>query len=118
MVPIYKSGKKYDNYKPNFLLSPYSKIFESQVYERLNNFVLSNDVLHKKQYGFRKNSTTELAVNQIVDELTEADEKKLVNCSAFLDLAKTYNTVNHKILQIIMFIEQQKNTLKRFGLRT
>ena len=47
-------------------------------------------------------------MNQIVDELTEADEKKLVNCSAFLDLAKAYNTINHKILQIIMFIEQQK----------
>ena len=54
--------------------------------------------MHKKQYGFRKNSTSELAVNQIVDELTEAGEKKLFNCSVFLDLAKTFNTVNHKII--------------------
>ena len=65
--------------------------------ERLN-FFLSNYVWHKKQYGFRKNSTTELAENQIVDELTEAGEKKLVNCSVFLDLAIEFNTVNHKIL--------------------
>ena len=34
------------------------------------------DVLHEKQYGFRENSTTELAVNQIVDELIEAGQKK------------------------------------------
>ena len=37
-------------------------------------------------------------MNQIVDELTEAGEKKLVNCSVFLDLAKAFNTVNHEIL--------------------
>ena len=58
---------------------------------------LNNDAMYKKQYGFRKNSTTELAVNQIVDDLTEAGEKKLV-CSVFLILAKAFNTVNHKIL--------------------
>ena len=54
--------------------------------------------MHKKQNGFRKNSTTELAVNQIVDEFTEAGEKKLVNCSVFLDLGKAFNTVNNEIL--------------------
>ena len=49
-------------------------------------------------YGFRKNSTTELAVNKTVEELIEAGEKKLVNCSVFLELAKTFNNVIHKIL--------------------
>ena len=33
-----------------------------------------------------------------MDELTEAGEKKLVNCSVFLDLAKAFNMFNHKIL--------------------
>ena len=66
--------------------------------ERLKKFFLLNEVLHEKQYGFRENSTTELAVNQIVDELIEAGERKLINCSVFLDLAKAFNTVNHKIL--------------------
>ena len=58
-----------------------------------------NEVLHEKPYGFRKNSTTKLTVNQIVDELIEAGEKKLKNCSVFLDLAKAFNMVaNHYIL--------------------
>ena len=65
--------------------------------ERLSSYYLSNDLLYCKQYGFRKNSTTELAVNQIVEELIEAGENKKVNCSVFLDLAKAFNTVNHKI---------------------
>ena len=37
-------------------------------------------------------------MNQIVDELTEAGERELLNCSGFLDLAKAFNTVNHEIL--------------------
>ena len=38
VVPIYKNGKKNDvnNYRPISLLSPFSKIFESLVCERLN----------------------------------------------------------------------------------
>ena len=100
VVPIYKNGKKNDvnNCRPISLLSPFSKIFESLVCERLNSYFMANDLLHCKQYRFRKNSMTELAVNQIVEELIEAGEKKLVNCSVFLDLAKAFNTVNHKIL--------------------
>ena len=66
--------------------------------ERLKKIFLLNEVLHRKQYGFRENSTTKLTMNQIVDELIEAGEKKLINCSVFLDLAKAFNTVNHNIL--------------------
>ena len=57
-----------------------------------------NKVLHEKQYGFRENSTTELIVNQVVDELIEADKKKLIIFSVFLELAKAFNTFNHNIL--------------------
>ena len=31
-------------------------------------------------------------------KLIEAGEKKLINCSVFLDLAIAFNTVNHKVL--------------------
>ena len=36
--------------------------------QEIEKLFLLNEVLHKKQYGFRENSTTELAVNQIVDD--------------------------------------------------
>ena len=35
-----------------------------------------DEVLHEKQYGFRENITIELTVNQVVDKLIEAGEKK------------------------------------------
>ena len=44
-----------------------------------------------KLYVFRKNSTKR-EVNQIVEELVETGKK---NCK--LDLAKAFNTINHKI---------------------
>ena len=33
-----------------------------------------------------------------MDELTEAGQKKLINCSVFLDLAKAFYIVNHEII--------------------
>ena len=74
VMPIYKNDKKFDvnNYRLISLLSPFSKIFEPLVCERLNSYFVANDLLHCKQNGFRKISTTELAVNQIVEELIEA----------------------------------------------
>ena len=37
-------------------------------------------------------------MNQIADELIESGEKKLINFFVVLDLAKAFNTVNHKTL--------------------
>ena len=50
------------------------------------------------QYGFRKNSSTELAVTQIVDDVIDVMENSSIQCSVFLDLAKAFNTVNHDVL--------------------
>ena len=100
VVPIFKKGCKTNpnNYRPISLLSPFAKIFENHIYLNLNSFFNKNNVLHKLQYGFRKNSSTELAVTQIVDEIVKTIEKKSILCSIFLDLAKAFNTVNHEIL--------------------
>ena len=47
-------------------------------------------------------------MNQVVDDLVEAGEKKLKICSVFFDLAKAFNTVNHSILI---------STLKSFNIK-
>ena len=54
--------------------------------------------MYHLQYGFRQGGSTELAVSDIIDDLTNSMENKLINCSVFLDLAKAFNTVNHQIL--------------------
>ena len=77
IIPIYKSGSKTvpKNYRPISLLSPFTKIFENYLYNELINFFNKHNTLYHLQYGFREGSSTELAVNQIVDEITNAIEK-------------------------------------------
>ena len=100
VIPIFKSGSRVltNNYHPISLLSPFAKIFESCIYNQLINFLNKNKTLYALQYGFREGSSTELAVSDIVDDLTSSIENRLINCSVFLDLAKAFNTVNHLIL--------------------
>ena len=68
------------------------------MYNELINFLNKHNVLYHLQYGFREGSSTELAVTQLIDEITNTIERKSINCTVFLDLAKAFNTVNHKIL--------------------
>ena len=63
----------------------------------IEKFFLLNEVLHEKRSGFRENSTTELTVNQIVDEFIKAGKKKLINCAVFLDFAEEFYTINYNI---------------------
>ena len=100
IIPIYKSGTKLDpkHWRPINLLSPFTKIYENYLYNELLNFLNKNNVLYNLQYGFREGSSTELAVTQIVDEISKTLDNNSINCTVFLDLAKAFNTVNHEIL--------------------
>ena len=72
----------------------------------------------KKEVGkpwFRENSTAKLTGNQIVDELIKADKKKIFTLFIFLNSAKAFNMVYHKILLIYSTIKKMS---KIFGPRT
>ena len=54
-------------------------------------------MFYKPQFGFRENYSTELAVAQVCNEIIENLENNKITCSIFLDLAKAFDTVDHKI---------------------
>ena len=115
IVPIYKSGSKLlpKNWRPIALLSPFTKNFENYLFNELINFFNKNKSLYHLQYGFREGSSTELAITQIVDEISLAMENKHIMCNVFLDLEKAFNTVNHSILlQKLERLGIRSNTLK------
>ncbi len=54
--------------------------------------------MHKHQYGFRKEHSTELAVLELRDRLIECLDNGEIQVSIFLDLSKAFDTLDHSIL--------------------
>ena len=52
----------------------------------------------ENQFGFRKNSSTTLAMNKIYDEILNNIDRGLYTCCIFLDLSKALDKVDHSIL--------------------
>lgn len=100
IIPIYKSGdpKNATNYRPISLISNLSKIFETLLKIRINSFLSTHNIINSHQFGFQKNKKTEDALKCVVDQLYEAIDNNKPCLTIFLDLAKAFDTVNHRIL--------------------
>ena len=101
VIPVYKKkGSKADptNYRPISLLSHFAKIFERVIYNLTLNFFNKHKILSRNQYGFRQNYSTILAMNEIHEKLLDNFEDGKITCTIFIDLAKAFDTVDHKIL--------------------
>ena len=100
IVPIFKNGDKkiVSNYRPISVLSSFSKIFEKIMYVRLENYLQTNSILHQSQYGFRKKMSTSMALLSLTEEISRSMDNKNFTIGVFIDLAKAFDTVNHKIL--------------------
>ncbi len=100
VIPIFKKGDKTlcSNYRPISLLPPLSKVFERHIHNNLTSFIKKNSILHRYQYGFRENHSTEMALAELCDLLASNMEENLITCTIFVDLCKAFDTVNHTIL--------------------
>ena len=56
ITPIYKKdyAELLENYRPISTLPIFGKLFEKIIYSRLYSFFVSQNLLHEKQFGFRK----------------------------------------------------------------
>ena len=99
VIPLYKNGSKQQpsNYRPISILSPFSKIFENIVLERLTKYLSKNNIL-KQQFGFRANHSTSHLLADVVSLLNKNTDIKKSTCLILLDLKKAFDTVDHKIV--------------------
>ena len=61
-------------------------------------FIDENNILTSFQFGFKANSSTELAITSFYDNLLNNINESKTSCSIFLDLRKAFNSVNNSIL--------------------
>ena len=100
VVPIFKSGDRnnLNNYRPIALLSIFSKLLETCVKNRLENYLEKNMILSKRQFGYRKNLGTEEALLHFTTEVYKSLDKNNITIAIFLDIAKAFDTISQDIL--------------------
>ena len=100
VIPLYKNDSPLtvSNYRPISLLPIFSKIFERLMYNRLISFINKYNIITPNQYGFQAQKSTELAINEICNNINNSFENKISAFCIFLDFSKAFDTVNHNIL--------------------
>jgi hypothetical protein len=100
VVPIYKKEdpESFGNYRPVSVLPCLSKVLERIVYNRSYDFLCKYDILYKKQYGFRTNHSTYMAVLDFINDIKNAIDKGMKTIGIFMDLSKAFDTIDHNIL--------------------
>jgi hypothetical protein len=100
VIPLLKKGKKSEisNFRPNSLLTYFSKIFEKVILNRLHDHVNNYNILAHEQYGFRNSSSMEAASYNLINNILDALQNKFTVGGVFCDLTKAFDCVNHTIL--------------------
>ena len=64
VIPVFKKGSQVSvsNYRPISLMSVFNKLLESLMFNRLTKYLDKQDILYKKQFGFRKKHSTDHAI--------------------------------------------------------
>ena len=100
VIPIHKGGstQEVNNFPPISLLSIFDKIMEKIMHKKLYHFLEENNILFKKQFGFKKNNLTVYALIDLMEKIKKSIDNGLYGCGIFIDLRKAFDTVNHDIL--------------------
>jgi hypothetical protein len=100
VVPIHKKAEKdlVSNYRPIAKVSTFSKILETCVREKLQNYLKHITFFPSKQYGFTSVKSTDMALFEHINKITDSIENNFTTVGVYLDLAKAFDTVNHQKL--------------------
>lgn len=100
VTPVYKKGSPKDpgNYRPISSLPIISKIFEKILFNQLSKYTETNSLLSKRQFGFRKNhSSDQMLMSLLQHWYSSIDNKKLI-CALSLDVKKAFDSISHPLL--------------------
>ena len=100
VIPVFRNGstQELNNYRSISLLSVFDKIIEKLMYSMLYNFLEQHEILYSRQFGFRKQKSTAYSLSDITEKIKASIDDEKYGCGIFIDLKKTFDTVNHSIL--------------------
>ena len=100
VIPLFKKGDKQNasNYRPISILLTISKILEKAVHTQFYAYLTENNLISPNQFGFKPKSSTVTAASQLSDKILHSMDNGCLSGATFLDLAKTFDNVNHTIL--------------------
>ena len=100
VTPIFKKGNstRITNNRPISVLPCFSKLLEHIMYNRLYKFLVENNILYQKQFGFQNAHSTEHAILELANQITDAFSQGKYTLGIFIDLPNAFDTVNHNIL--------------------
>jgi len=100
VVPLFKKNDKTEvgNYRPVSVLSVISKALEKVIFDQVEEYLSSNNLLYDFQSGFRKGFSTDTCLIHLSDYIRfQMDTGNLVGM-VLLELQKAFDTVDHGIL--------------------
>ena len=71
---------------------------EKLMFVRVLSFLDKENVIYKQQFGFTPKHSTTHSIISITEKIREALDKGKFSCEVFVDLQKTFDTVNHEVL--------------------
>ena len=100
VVTLFKADDPmlFNNYRPVILLYVLSKVFEKVMYSHLLYVFGDPEILYHKQFVFRKQLSTYMAIMILLDKLINSIENGEIIVGVYLDFSKAFDTVDHDTL--------------------
>lgn len=110
VIPVFKSGDRQEilNYRPISLITNFAKVIEKILKIRITNYIKKYELISNMQYGFQQGKSTQDAIVSLTERIYSALDEGKPSLCVFVDLAKAFDTVSHKLLI---------NTLEDMGFR-
>lgn len=110
VIPVFKKGSTelLENYRPISLISSFSKVIEAVVNNSLLTFLTAHKILQPFQHGFLKGKDVNTALDEFLNIVVSAYDKKHVCMGLFIDFKKAFDCIDHALLL---------NKLEIYGIR-
>ena len=73
------------------------QILERVMYKRFYKYLLQNNILYEKQFGFQASKSTEDAIIHVISQILDVFNENKYTLGISIDLSEAFDTVDHDI---------------------